>query len=969
MELSRNDNTRSQMWAEPEELHGQQNDDYEKQYLSQCLKETRRSSITPRSEGLITPLPMPKQSAGSSLMIYFMLRRFIKRISSRKQNLLNLTTRHLQVIDDSGSDVAQVLNYINSIKTEGISIEKFTQLYKITIQHSSLRNFKEKVYKTIESVKKNLLYVMTLVPLIHPESKHKMRWDYFVSLLRIIMLIIVPLDIGFQTKFMNRSFLTFLIMFIIVVDFIIRINTICFIKGQAIRERSQILFYQIKQTFLIDAITIITMITFLSYNVPETLVIVFLQYKYINDLSQKSDQTSVLSKSQKGIFNLLKLITSLVYIIHIFSCVWFWISEIDVPNSWIQQKHLVGSDWTSQYLESFYFGLVTITTIGYGDNVPQSSQEKLLIILYIMGGSLWFSYSINFIGGIIDDITENQRERNRRMRVINKYFQKRAIPYSLQYQIKEYLTYRWKEEDEIDLQLEQNLIESLSDELKESLEKQAHQLFASNSDFLNNNFSEEFRKSLIKSIKRKIIEPQNFFSIQFDNCHHLCYLEQGEIAYQDKDPQRRARLNAILKQGQFLSVQDFITDQNDLNSFKALGYVSLLVLSKKDFLKKIKDFQNDYQVYCNLRDQINLNGVNLKDGVYCPVCQGFEHNYNKCQQVQYVPDREAIIKNYLYPKSQDRRKFNRRRLDRTECMSSIQEKDMVEEFALVFQNDNPQIVDAHIKLQMAAESDRLGEDFQPSPATLEYIPEIIPSPKTNNNKSNVSILPMPSVRINSIEIEEEKSQPSNPSQVKFKRKNSHVLTFYRRGSAHHKTIKANEASSPDISQEFISVLQENISHVFDKLKKELQNEEFKYAYQFQQLEILYLKHKSKDLEGFDLVKAFDKYKPEFNINHIIKIHNIVDNDWEHSIIKRYMNYMFFPFNYIKQNLMHFRARILKAQKQNPKFQRVKNKIRILQLRNSFQQKQINITSSRNIKVTQVTPKQSDSPFLKTLKKQ
>ena len=85
-------------------------------------------------------------------------------------------------------------------------------------------------------------------------------------------------------------------------------------------------------------------------------------------------------------------------------------------------------------------------TIGYGDNVPKTSQEKVLTIFFILGAciyffnfnlfflkGLWFSYSINFIGSIIDDITENQRERNRRMRVINKYFSKRAIPYSLQY--------------------------------------------------------------------------------------------------------------------------------------------------------------------------------------------------------------------------------------------------------------------------------------------------------------------------------------------------------------------------------------------------------------------------------------------------------------------------------------------------------------------------------------------------------
>lgn len=46
-------------------------------------------------------------------------------------------------------------------------------------------------------------------------------------------------------------------------------------------------------------------------------------------------------------------------------------------------------------------------TIGYGDNVPKTSQEKVLTIFFILGACLWFSYSINFIGSIIDDITEN----------------------------------------------------------------------------------------------------------------------------------------------------------------------------------------------------------------------------------------------------------------------------------------------------------------------------------------------------------------------------------------------------------------------------------------------------------------------------------------------------------------------------------------------------------------------------------
>lgn len=46
-------------------------------------------------------------------------------------------------------------------------------------------------------------------------------------------------------------------------------------------------------------------------------------------------------------------------------------------------------------------------TIGYGDNVPKSPTEKIVTIIFILGACLWFSYSVNFIGGIMNDITQN----------------------------------------------------------------------------------------------------------------------------------------------------------------------------------------------------------------------------------------------------------------------------------------------------------------------------------------------------------------------------------------------------------------------------------------------------------------------------------------------------------------------------------------------------------------------------------
>ncbi|KAM3142009.1 hypothetical protein pb186bvf_005882 [Paramecium bursaria] len=941
--------------VDQEELHAQQNQDFENEYLSQCLKDTRRDTITPNQNAdnsLINHKQQPV-NAGSSMMIYFVLRRFIKKLQFRKENMLNLNLKHLYAIGDMGSDQSQLLLYINSMQREGISIQKFTQLFNISIQASSVKKLKERFQKEIQSIKKKIGNILALVPLFHSESSYKMAWDYIAVIFRIIMLILVPIDVGYQTNFMMQGQMVLITVLLIILDFLIRINTICFIKGQAVRDRTLIFYYQIKQTFINDAVSIVMLLLYLGGQPKELQIFSFLQFKYINDLSQNSDQTSVLSKSQKGMVNLLKLIFSLMYIIHIFSCIWFWLAERDLSSSWIMAKNLNNQDWSVQYLEAFYFGLVTITTVGYGDNVPKSSQEKILIILYIIGGSLWFSYSINFIGSIIDDITENQRERNRRMRVINKYFSKRAIPYSLQYQIKEYLTYRWKEEDEIDLQLEQNLIESLSDELKESLEKQAHSLFISQSDFLNNNFSEEFRKSLFKSIKRRIVEPQNFFNIKFDDHSHLCYLEQGEISYQDKDPNKRSRINAHIRQGQFICVQDFLTDQQQLLNFKALGYVSLLTLSKQEFLKKLQEFNNDYQIYCRIRDGIVFGGINLKGGIFCPICESSEHEFQQCQQVFYQADREAIIKRHLFKDISLRKKFKR---GKTKVdVHALKDKDMIEEFVIIYQTDNSYVVQQHAKLQIQGEVEKYEEPIiSPKNSDKSHDCGISPGRQQQNIlKTQQSQI----VQVRVISIDDEETPNNKNNKLKTNLTMTPTFNQRRRSSGPYRLslIKMqSETTQTDVVNEFNNSIRENVNQIYRYLKGEI-GEDFKYNNYYQQLELLYLRLKNKDLEQFDSIKTFENYYPQYNIGDVLIMEKLAHNEWELGIFSRYIKYMYYPFNYIQQNLKHLRAKLLTSNmKSNPKFIRAKNKLKMLQLRSSFQQKKLTIVG-RSIRQTQITP--------------
>ena len=82
------------------------------------------------------------------------------------------------------------------------------------------------VYKQIQNV-------FSKIPLIHPESNKKLIWDAILFMIRILLLVLVPLDIGFKTRLMFHSLqgVSILITIMIILDFLIRINTISYLNG------------------------------------------------------------------------------------------------------------------------------------------------------------------------------------------------------------------------------------------------------------------------------------------------------------------------------------------------------------------------------------------------------------------------------------------------------------------------------------------------------------------------------------------------------------------------------------------------------------------------------------------------------------------------------------------------------------------------------------------------------------------
>lgn len=92
-----------------------------------------------------------------------------------------------------------------------------------------------------------------------------MYWDFFTSFFRIILLILVPLEIAFKPEilFNNLISITYVILMILQLDFLIRINTLTYRNGIAIKDKWELVIHQLKKEFLTDFSTSLILIIFM----------------------------------------------------------------------------------------------------------------------------------------------------------------------------------------------------------------------------------------------------------------------------------------------------------------------------------------------------------------------------------------------------------------------------------------------------------------------------------------------------------------------------------------------------------------------------------------------------------------------------------------------------------------------------------------------------------------------------------
>ena len=138
-------------------------------------------------------------------------------------------------------------------------------------------------------------------------------------------------------------------------------NTGFYEKGSLIKCRFKIIRnYVIHGTFATDFITFLSI-----FFMPRKFALIYL-YKIvkIQDLITNLEKFLFIGDILFNAISLLKLFLNVIYVSHLFACLWYYIAVTAPTESttWLKQYSLEDSAWSEKYLYSYYFVTVTINT-------------------------------------------------------------------------------------------------------------------------------------------------------------------------------------------------------------------------------------------------------------------------------------------------------------------------------------------------------------------------------------------------------------------------------------------------------------------------------------------------------------------------------------------------------------------------------------------------------------------------------
>ncbi|EWS72751.1 cyclic nucleotide-binding domain protein (macronuclear) [Tetrahymena thermophila SB210] len=624
------------------------------------------------------------------------------------------------------NDIAIYLNYRQYRKIVKCIINNFYWIFSIIPIVSQLYiNFLSAILKHF--------------PLFHYYSKLYILWEIILFICSGILFFYIPLEYSFQIT-RNQFFIFFfsyLCPFLFGFNIFVRANTKTTQSKSFIENHIEIFHKYLKSDLIVDIISLICLNKQI-FQLQASYFFFFIRITKSFRVMTLLREKFLLNLKISGFISLLFLLFQVLYYTHLMSCAWFTIGNygLQFQEGWIYRYGLIEKSIFVKYLYSFYYSVITMSTIGFGDLVPQTDIEMLMTIFIVLISSFVFQYSINQIGSILSVFKTKNDVYLQEVAKINKYFKQYTVDLEIQARSRQYLDYIFSDNKEHTIQTIEQL-STLSVNLQGEIKMNVFTKRLKNISLFDEIFSNETLQQIAVLMKEIIYSPDQSI-IDINSKENMLYIIHSGAVVKQTHSQTNANAKEIQKlcEGAFFNLDRFLTNSQSCQyQYKSVGISSILQLQLDVFLDTIRKNEIEYEKFMQIKDQVIYNQNFGAAKMSCLSCQQKNHQLMECPFIFYTCRKTRIINKHLNDFNKSKKNFirNPRQFKFQTLINQVNVKENIEKFLLYssysgvsqllnpsIENQKMYIDDDAINLSQLEHHDKVNKEAVSQQDNIEY---------------------------------------------------------------------------------------------------------------------------------------------------------------------------------------------------------------------------------------------------------
>lgn len=481
--------------------------------------------------------------------------------------------------------------------------------------------------------------------LFRADSKSKIIWDFLIVAVAIYLSIIVPFSLSYLWEFSNQSYLV--LSSFLLLDILVGFNTSYFVGGEVVYQRQEVAIYYAKTWLFCDVISAFPYELCVKMNNN-------LEFPEGVDMSANTLRCILLLKLLKlfKVSSVIERISNLTSgsFLYISTQIFSYILVIVIPMHWmiclfnVFYSYYLENDyvyWSSPKIEIsdryLYFLerlMETMTSVGFGDALVNTMEERILMIFSMCITSGFLGFFVGRIKVIVENSSQNTIFFNRIRNNLKSYSEKHQLPKALRTKITSYirhLNFTYNN----NLVKDEDIIKLLSIPLRE-------QIFLCTKGYIlvSISFFTPLSRQCIRSfgyeMSLQVFGPFDSIIKQGELTTNLYFINSGSVQIYHDESQT---VFIELHKENFFGEIGFLLRTPRTASARSFRFSELYCLSRHDVDKILETMPKDKNKFDITLRNLKTYGIRYINTA-CYLCMGPGHIARECPDFIWKPNKE-----------------------------------------------------------------------------------------------------------------------------------------------------------------------------------------------------------------------------------------------------------------------------------------------------------------------------------------